>query len=102
MAPSPSPSPGGPSGRSQSWGPFQPQQPSWVQGVSGAAVGQSRGAAVGLGRPPPLLCPVGSHLLLDGVPALVGVPGWPLGRVPPDQLLYVSGHFGGQLGGGVV
>lgn len=82
----PSPSPGGPSRRFQSWGPFQPQQASWGQVVSGVAVR--------LGGPPG---PASSHLLLDSIPALMGVPGWSLGWVPPDQLLHVGGHLGGQL-----
>lgn len=75
---------------SQSWGPFQPQQPSWGgQGVSMVAVGWLWGP---FGGP---------HLLLDSVPALVGVPRWSLRRVPLDQLLCVGGHLCSQLGRGI-
>lgn len=43
----------------------------------------------------------GSHLLLDSIPALVGVPRWSLGWVPPDQLLCIGGHLCSQLGRGI-
>lgn len=43
----------------------------------------------------------GSHLLLDSVPALVGVSRWSLHRVLPDQLLCVGGRLCSQLGRGI-
>lgn len=84
QAMTPSPSPGGPSGRFQSWGPFQPQQASWGQVVSGVAVR--------LGGPPGP-CEVspaaGRHPSSHGGPRVVpglGTPGsTPARRWPPWQ-----------------